>query len=149
MLAEQFIGEDVVAQAVAAQWKQIGVTVNLTDESQIPAAIGAAMTRQFPVIPLLALNSPEYLLASSFLLPAPNPGNPFATSDAQLSSLLGQAAATSDTATRNSLYQHAMAMIVNLAWFAPVVTIDGVFAADAKITGWKSPIFDITAIKPA
>ncbi len=36
---------------------------------------------------------------------------------------------------------------VDVAWFAPVVTIDGVSVAATKITGWKAANLDVLNIR--
>lgn len=149
MVAQKYIGQDVLAQAVASQWEKIGVKVEMTTEAQIPQAIAKAMTREFAVTPFLALNSSAYLLSTNTLAPVPNPGNPFGTQDAALSDLLGSAAAIGDPEVRDKTYREAIARVVDLAWFAPVVTIDGVSAASSKITGWKGNFFDPTLVEPA
>ena len=149
MLAQKYIGQDILAQAIAAQWAEIGVKVELTTEAQVPQVIERTMTGEFPITPFAALNSSAFLLSTSLLAPYPNPGNPFGSNDPELVGMLGEAAATADAEQRAEVYRKAIARVVDQAWFVPVVTIDGVAAASGRISGWQGAFFDPVLVKPA
>ncbi|MEU9829793.1 ABC transporter substrate-binding protein [Micromonospora chersina] len=128
-------GMSIVAQAVAAQWKKVGVTVDLTTDAQVPQWLQNVMSRRFPVAAYGYGNLPTYLTSLDFMRPAPNPFNPFGTSDARLDGLLDQANAEPDPGRQAALFRQATARTADLAWFTPVVRIDGIAVTGATVTG--------------
>jgi peptide/nickel transport system substrate-binding protein len=152
MLTSPFIGQENMAQAVSEQWKAIGVIVNLTSISQAPTFFEEALSHKYTALTFGILGGPASLASTTLMLPIPNPQNPFATGDDQMASLLQQAAALPDS-TRGETNRKAMARLVDLAWFAPVVQVDGVVVGSPRISGFQvtkeAPFTDVLRIEPA
>ncbi|WP_431915937.1 ABC transporter substrate-binding protein [Micromonospora wenchangensis] len=126
-------GIAAVAQVVAGQWKKIGVTVELTTDTQVPQWLEHVMSRKFPVTAFGYGNLPTYLSSLDFMRPVANPFNPYATDDAQLRQALDRAIAEPDPATQAGLFQQAVARLTDLAWFAPVVRMDGIAVTGSRV----------------
>jgi peptide/nickel transport system substrate-binding protein len=142
-----------IVQAVAAQWKAIGVTVQLTTDNQIPTWVDNVMSRKFPATGFGYGNLPTYLTSLDFMRPTPNPFNPFGSSDAELNAILDRAIAEPDLGKQATLFQQATARLGDLAWFAPVVRMDGLGVMDSRITGMqaaeKNGLPSVLTLRPA
>ncbi len=132
---QSLFGISLVTQAVAAQWKEIGVTVDMTTDAQTAQWLDSVMSRKYPVTGYAFGNLPTYLLSLNFMAPVPNPFNPFASSDAQLNQLLAQAGAEPDPAQQAAIYKQATAHLADLAWFAPIARIDSIAVLGPRVAG--------------
>ncbi|MCL7459620.1 ABC transporter substrate-binding protein [Micromonospora echinofusca] len=128
-------GIGVVTQAVIGQWKKIGVNVELTTDTQVQQWLENVLSRKFPVVGFGYGNLPTYLSSLDFMRPVPNPFNPFATADAELARLLDQAIAEPDQGKQSALFKQAVARTTELAWFAPVVRMDGIGVMGPRTAG--------------
>lgn len=126
-------GISVVTQAVVAQWKAIGVEVELTTDTQVAQWLANVTSRKFPVMGFAYGNLPTFLSSLDFMQPTPNPFNPYGTGDTKLSELLAQASAEPDPATQISLFQQANALMADLAWFAPVARMHGLAVTGPRV----------------
>ena len=124
-----------ITQAVVAQWKEVGVNVELVTDTQVPQWIDHVMSRSFPVAAFGYGNLPTYLTSLDLMRPTPNPFNPFATRDDQLSALLDAAMAEPDPTRQASVFQQATARAAELAWLAPVSRIDGIGVLGPRVVG--------------
>lgn len=120
-------GIDLLTQAVLQDWKQIGVTTDVTTDTTIGQWLSNAVSRKFPVLGFGYGAAPAYLLSLDWMLPHPTAFNPFATSDPTLTALLAKAAAA-PAAEQPALDQAAMKYVVGQAWFVSVARIDGIYA---------------------
>lgn len=132
---QKAFGISVVTQAVVAQWKEIGVEVELTTDAQTAQWLENVTSRKFPAMGFAYGNLPTYLSSLDFMSAKPGPFNPFATSDAKLAQLLAEASAEPDPARQTELFQQAVAHMTELAWFAPVVRLDGLAVMGPRIAG--------------
>jgi len=129
-------GIDLLTQAVLQDWKQIGVTTNVTTDTTIGQWLSNAVSRKFPALGFGYGAAPAYLLSLDWMLPHATAFNPFATSDPALTSLLAQAAAA-PAAQQPALDQDAMRYVVGQAWFVSVARLDGIYAYSGnKLTGF-------------
>jgi len=130
-------GIDLLTQAVLQDWKEIGVTTDVTTDTTVGQWLGNATSRKFPALGFGYGAAPTYLLSLDWMLPHATAYNPFATSDPALTSLLAQAAAA-PAAEQPALDQAAMRYVVGQAWFVSVARLDGVYAYDGKqLTGFN------------
>jgi peptide/nickel transport system substrate-binding protein len=128
-------GLDLVPEAVFQEWKQIGVTVNVTTDTTIGGWLSDVMSRKFPAMGFGYGGNTTYLLAQDWMLPHATAFNPFATSNPTLTSMLATAAAASP-AQQPVLYQDAMRYLIDQAWFVSVAREDDIEAYNAKaLTG--------------
>ncbi|WP_158849547.1 ABC transporter substrate-binding protein [Saccharothrix deserti] len=148
-----FFGINIVTQAVIAQWKKIGVNVELTTDAQPPQWIANVMARKFPVTGFGYGALPTYLSSQNFMLPTANPFNPFGTGDDQLNQLLAQAAAEPDPAKQAAAYQQATTRLSEVAWFAPVARVAGILVVGKRLANIDQPgggnLPDVLSLRPS
>ena len=129
-------GTDLLTQAVLQDWKQIGVTTEVTTDTTIGQWLSNAVSRKFPVLGFGYGAAPSYLVSLDWMLPHATAFNPFATSDPTLTAMLAKAAAA-PAAEQPALDQAAMRYVVAQAWVVPVARFDGIFAySGSKVTGF-------------
>jgi peptide/nickel transport system substrate-binding protein len=143
---------NLVAEALASDWKAIGVTLQITDDANTSAYDSAAFSAK--MASFMTVNGtfvPVGIEGASLFLPAAL-YNPFHVSDSTLSNLYDQEVSSSGAA-QTSLDQQIEAYLVHQAWFVPVVTIDLLYYARSTVTGTntsaKAPLLDLYAIEPA
>ncbi len=130
-------GIDLLTQAVLQDWKQIGVTTQVTTDTTVGQWLSNAVSRKFPALGFGYGAAPAYLLSLDWLLPHATAFNPFATADPTLTSLLAQAAAA-PAAEQPALDQDAMRYAVGQAWFVSVARLDGIYAYNGnQLTGFN------------
>lgn len=148
-----FFGINIVSQAVIAQWKKVGVNVELTTDAQPPQWIANVMSGKFPVTGFGYGALPTYLSAQNFMLPTANPFNPFGTGDKQLNQLLTKAAAEPDPAKQAAVYQEATARLSELSWFAPVARVAGILVVGNRLgnvdKAANGSLPDVLSLRPA
>ncbi|MBI3686161.1 MAG: ABC transporter [Actinobacteria bacterium] len=146
-------GINIITEAVIAQWKEVGVAVELTTDAQVAQWLEGVMSRTFPVTGFAHGNLPTYLSSLDFVLPVANPFNPFATGDDQLGRLFSQAAAEPELPKQTALFQRETARLTELAWFAPVVRVDGIAVMGPRIAGIETAadngLPSVLTIRPA
>ncbi|MDI1461453.1 ABC transporter substrate-binding protein [Catellatospora sp. KI3] len=149
---QQGFGISIVAQAVVAQWKKIGVEVELTTDTQTAQWLTNVTSKKFPVMGFAYGNLPTYLTSLDFMLPRPGPFNPFASGDAKLSQLLTAAAAEPDQAKQTALFQQAAGQMIELAWLAPVIRLQGLAVTGPRIGGYEQTadygLPNVTTLRP-
>jgi peptide/nickel transport system substrate-binding protein len=142
---------NLVAQALAQQWKKVGVTLQITDRANSNQYFSEAFAPKYPTFMTIFGQQPIWTEGPSLFLPSAL-FNPFHTKSAQLQSLYDQAAratgAAKDTADRQ-----VEAWLVHEAWFVPVVATGLPFYATKTITGTavsaKAPLASIYEVQPA
>jgi peptide/nickel transport system substrate-binding protein len=144
-------GQSLVAQALAQQWKQIGVTLQITDYANSNTFYSAAFAPKFPAFMTVYGQQPIWIEGPGLFLPSAL-FNPFHTTDATLQSLYDQEARASG-AQQVALDQQVEAYMVKQAWFVPVLTQGLPFYATSDITGTsvsaQAPLAELYQIKPA
>lgn len=124
---------NLVAQALAQQWKKIGVNLRITDYANANQYFSAAFTPKFPTFMTNFGQQPIWTEGPSLFLPSAL-FNPFHTADPKLQALYDQdARATGEAKTK--LDQRVEAYLVHQAWFVPVVATGLPFYAVRKVTG--------------
>ena len=144
-------GENLMAQALAQQWQQVGVSVQVTDDANSNQFYAAAFGGKFPAFMTVFGQIPTWIEGPSLFL-APASYNPFRTASASLASLYQQEARSSGT-QQVSLDQQIEAYLVNQAWFVPIVTIGLPYYATSAVTGAatsaKAPLLELYEVRPA
>jgi peptide/nickel transport system substrate-binding protein len=125
--------QNLFAQALAQQWKQIGVTVNIHEIANGNAYVGQALSGKFPAFtnnnnikPLATLGTSLFLPQAAF--------NPFHYSDPTLQDLYNQDVLASGAA-KAELDKKIMRYLVEQAWFVPVVDQGLPFYVSPKVAG--------------
>jgi peptide/nickel transport system substrate-binding protein len=144
-------GENLMAQALAQQWQQVGVSVQVTDDANSNQIYAAAFGGKFPAFMTVFGQIPTWIEGPSLFLP-PASYNPFHTASAQLAALYQQEA-RSDGTQQASLDQQIEDYLVNQAWFVPIVTIGLPYYATSAVTGTstsaKAPLLELYEVRPA
>ncbi len=142
---------NLVAQALAQEWKQAGVTVQLTDEANPSQYTSATFGGTFPSFMVAFGNIPMWMQGPSLFLPSAA-FNPFHVAEPALQALADQQARASDS-QRDALDKQIEAFLVNQAWFVPVVTTGLAFYARKTVTGTatsaKAPLLPLYEVQPA
>ncbi len=123
-----------VAQLLASQWAEVGVTLN-TQTFTYPAALEAAREGMYHLIPQNFSGSDPDLLWVYY-----HSGVPFnwsKVSDPTLDGLLEEARSTSDLAQRAELYAQAQQRIMELALLVPIRDPVNLNAASARVQGLR------------
>jgi peptide/nickel transport system substrate-binding protein len=144
-------GENLMAQALAQQWEQVGVNLQVTDDANSNQFYAAAFGAKFPAFMTVFGQIPTWIEGPSLFL-APASYNPFRTASASLASLYQQEARSSG-AQQVSLDQQIEAYLVNQAWFVPIVTIGLPYYATSAVTGAttsaRAPLLELYEVRPA
>ena len=144
-------GENLMAQALAQQWQQVGVSVQVTDDANSNQFYAAAFGGKFPAFMTVFGQIPTWIEGPSLFLP-PASYNPFHTASAQLATLYQQEARSAGT-QQTSLDQQIEDYLVNQAWFVPIVTIGLPYYATSAVTGTstsaKAPLLELYEVRPA
>jgi len=142
---------NLVAEALAQQWQQAGVTVQVTDDANSNQYYAAAFGAKFPAFMAIFGQIPIWVEGPSLFLP-PASYNPFHTASTALASLY-TAEARSSGAAQAGLDQRVEAYLVNQAWFVPIVTIGLPYYATKAVTGTgtsaQAPLLELYQVRPA
>jgi peptide/nickel transport system substrate-binding protein len=144
-------GGNLMAQALAQQWQQVGVSLQVTDDANSNQFYAAAFGAKFPAFITVFGQIPTWIEGPSLFL-APASYNPFRTASAPLASLYQQEARSSG-AQQVRLDQQIEAYLVNQAWFVPIVTIGLPYYATSAVTGAttsaKAPLLELYEVRSA
>lgn len=142
---------NLVAQALAQQWKEIGVELQITDYASTTEYTSDAFGAKFPAFMTAFGQLPVWMEGPALFLP-PATYNPFKTQDATLQSLYDQAARSSGP-DKDKLDQQILGQLTHQAWFVPVVTTTLPFYARKSVSGAatsaKAPLLSLYEIQPA
>lgn len=131
-------GFNTVGQAVAQQWKAIGIDVDITNSPNVPAGQALHAAKKFSVyITANGLNSTP-LLAGLHIFSPGNRYNPWGTTDPGINDVLKDAFSFPQ-AEAEKLYRKAWRRSAELAWQAPLCTAQTVIAATKGVSGWDVP----------
>ncbi|WP_157839073.1 ABC transporter substrate-binding protein [Streptomyces flavidovirens] len=138
METQSLFGVDLVTQAVVQQWKQIGVTADVTTDTSVGQWLANATSKKYPALGFGYGGATSYALSLDWMLPHATAFNPFATSDPKLTRML-TAAAAAPADKQPALYQDVMRYVVDQAWLVSVMRMDGLYAYNAKkLTGFTA-----------
>lgn len=131
-------GFNVLGQAVAQQWKAIGIDVDMTNSPNVPAGQALHAGKKFSVyITANGLNSTP-LLAGLHVFSPGNRYNPWGTTDPGVNDVLRQAFAM-PAKEAVPLYRKAWKRALDQGWSAPVCLSQTVIAAAKGVGGWQVP----------
>jgi len=141
---------NLVAQALAQQWKKAGITLQVTDYANSNQYFSAAFGASFPAFMTIFGQLPIWMEGPSLFLP-PASFNPFHTASPALAALYAQEARSSGT-VQAALDRQIEAYLVHQAWFVPVVTTGLPFYATPAVTGTATsagaPLLELYEVRP-
>jgi peptide/nickel transport system substrate-binding protein len=142
---------NLVTEALAQQWKKVGVNLQVTDYANSNQYFSAAFGGAFPAFMTIFGQLPIWMEGPSLFLP-PASFNPFHTASPALATLYAQEASSSGTA-QGVLDRQIEAYLVREAWFVPVVTTGLPFYATRSVTGVATsagaPLLELYQVRPA
>jgi peptide/nickel transport system substrate-binding protein len=151
MVTAEYGGMNLMAQALAQQWRKVGVNLQVTDYANEDQYYAQAFAAKYPAFMTVFGEVPVWVQGQSLVLPPAN-YNPFHTSSAQLSSLYAQEA-TSSGSQQTSLGQQIQSYLVKQAWFVPVVTEGLPYYAASAVKGVstspRAPLLELDQVQPA
>jgi peptide/nickel transport system substrate-binding protein len=131
-------GFNILGQAVAQQWKAIGIDVDITNSPNVPAGQALHAGKKFSAyITANGLNSTPLLSGLHIFSPG-NRYNPWGSIDPGINDVLKQAFSLPQ-AEAEKLYRKAWRRSAELAWQAPICTSQAVIASTKGISGWDVP----------
>jgi peptide/nickel transport system substrate-binding protein len=147
----EYGGMNLMAQALAQQWQQAGIRLQVTDYANANQFYSAAFGAKFPAFMTVFGQIPVWVEGPSLFLP-PASYNPFHTAAPALAALYGQESRASG-AQQPRLDQQIEAYLAGQAWFVPVVTIGLPYYATKAVTGAatsaRAPLLELDEIRPA
>lgn len=147
----EYGGMNLVAEALAQQWKQAGITLQVTDYANSNQYYAAAFGAKFPAFMTVFGQIPTWIEGPSLFLP-PASYNPFHTASAPLTALYAQESRSSG-AEQARLDQQIEAYLVSQAWFVPVVTIGLPYYSTKAVTGTgtsaRAALLELYEVQPA
>lgn len=151
IVTAEYNSMNLVAQALAQQWKKIGVNLQITDYANANQYFSAAFAPKFPAFMTIFGQQPIWTEGPSLFLPSAL-FNPFHSADPKLQALYDQdARATGEEKKR--LDRQVEAYLVHQAWFVPVVATGLPFYAVKKVTGSavspSAPLASLFELQPA
>lgn len=128
--------QTTISQAIAGDLGKIGIKVNLVVKNSVPDFIQASLSKQYPALiwPVVGTNSAQVL--TNFTKPGVT--NPFGNTNASLDDLYNQAQSATSPSDRTDLYKKITRAANDVAWFAPAISTDNIFAIGKKITNVKA-----------
>jgi peptide/nickel transport system substrate-binding protein len=134
VLTTSFANTHLVPQAMAEDYKQIGVTLELTNQAEATNYLTDLSSGQFPAYGIGYGTQPVHLMGPGLFLPSAALFNPRKSSDAEVVSLY-QRGAGLDEAARADVDRQIIARLTDQAWFVPVVFVPVFFFANTKVGG--------------
>jgi peptide/nickel transport system substrate-binding protein len=151
MVTADYDEENLLAQALAQEWAQVGVTVKIIDDANPNAYEQAWATATVPSFIATYGQQPIPIEGPGLFLPSAL-FNPFHTASAALQSLYDQDVTASGTAAA-ALDQKVESYLVDNAWFVPVVAAGLPWYATTNITGTSvtttAPLVELYQVEPA
>jgi peptide/nickel transport system substrate-binding protein len=142
---------NLVAKALAQQWKKIGVKLQITDRSNSNQYFTEAFGKKYPAFMTIFGQQPIWTEGPSLFLPSAL-FNPFHTANAQLQATYDQAAKASGSA-KVAADRAVEAWLMHQAWFVPVVATGLPYYATKAVTGTsvspRAPLASIYEVQPA
>ncbi|MBX6390707.1 MAG: hypothetical protein IRZ08_17235 [Frankia sp.] len=151
IVTPQFQSLNLVAQALAQQWEEIGVRLQITDRANSNEYFSEAFEPKYPAFMTAFGQQPIWTEGPSLFLPSAL-FNPFHTENPQLQALYDEAArATGDA--KEEADRRVKAWLVEQAWFVPVLTVGLPYYATSDVTGTsvspRAPLASVFEVRPA
>ncbi|MDR1824669.1 MAG: ABC transporter substrate-binding protein [Bifidobacteriaceae bacterium] len=136
LITASIAGFDTVAKAMAAQLEEVGISLNLTIESEAPTWVGKAVSGEYPVgVQGISAFPSAYLFCQQALLPTGEKIlNPLGSVNEELDGLCAQVANT-DSSQVAAIERQINEWVVDNAWFAPVTYSSRVYFVRPDIQG--------------
>jgi peptide/nickel transport system substrate-binding protein len=151
MVTADYGEENLLAQALAQEWAQIGVKVNIIDDANTSAYESAFASGKIPSFIAIYGQQPISIEGPGLFLPAAL-FNPYHTASAALQSLYDQDIRATGAA-KTTLDQQVESYLVDNAWFVPVVSTGLPYYATTNITGTEvtpsAPLVELYQVEPA
>lgn len=151
IVTARFASMNLIAQALAQQWKKIGVNLRITDHANSNQYFSAAFGAKYPTFMTTFGHQPIWTEGPALFLPDAL-FNPFHSKDPELQKLYDAAAKATGAAKRQA-DREVKAYLVRQAWFVPIVASGLPFYASKKVTGStvspKSPLASLYEIQLA
>jgi peptide/nickel transport system substrate-binding protein len=151
MLTADYDQEDLLAQALAQEWAQVGVKVNIIDDANPDAYEQGLASGTVPSFIATYGQQPIPIEGPGLFLPTAL-FNPYHTASAALQALYDQDITASGTAA-TALDQKVESYLVDNAWFVPVVASGLPWYATTSITGTavttSAPLVELYQVEPA
>lgn len=142
---------NLLAQALADQWRKVGVKLDITDHANPNDFTSDAFGGKFPAFMTSFGQIPIWMEGPSLFLPTAA-FNPFHTADADLVELYDRAARASGT-EKDELDKEIQGHLVREALFVPVVTTGLPYYARKTVTGLatspKAPLLSLYEVRQA
>jgi peptide/nickel transport system substrate-binding protein len=124
-----------VAQAIASEWSQIGVTVKITDYTSILDMVGPWLGKKLPGVAWYWDAQPMFIEAGQLLAQNAGTFNPFVTSNPVLMSLIAKAYATTSPKALGTAWNAVEREVVDLGWEVPVGAGSTLYFASSSLKG--------------
>jgi peptide/nickel transport system substrate-binding protein len=151
MLTADYDQENLLAQALAQEWAQVGVTVKITDDANPSAYAQAIPSGTFPSFITTYGQQPIPIEGPGLFLPTAL-FNPYHTDSAPLQGLYEQDITASGSAA-TALDQQVESYLVDNAWFVPVAATGIAWYATSNVTGTEvttgAPLVELYQVEPA
>jgi peptide/nickel transport system substrate-binding protein len=151
MVTADYDEENLLAQALAQEWAQMGVTVKIINDANPDAYEQAFASGTVPSFIATYGQQPISIEGPGLFLPSAL-FNPYHTASAALQSLYDQDITASGSAA-TVLDQKVESYLVNNAWFVPVVASGLPWYATTNITGTSvtttAPLVELYQVEPA
>ena len=141
VLTTSFANTHLVPQAMAEDYKQIGVTLELVNQAEATNYLTDLSSGQFPAYGIGYGTQPVHLMGPGLFLPTAALFNPRKSSDPEVESLYQQAAGLTDS-ERSDVDRQIVARLTDQAWFVPVVFVPVFFFANEKVAGIEPTNFE-------
>ncbi|HWC84461.1 MAG TPA: ABC transporter substrate-binding protein [Pseudonocardiaceae bacterium] len=125
---------NTVTQAIADELKAVGVTLQLTNDSDPTQYLRDMDSQKYAAYAIGFGSQPIFVEGPQLFLPSATQFNPFHSTDPQIQSLYNQAAAAAP-AQRSTLDQQIVQRIDQQGWFVPVTTQPVVLFAKSTVAG--------------
>jgi len=135
IVTAEYQSMNLVAQALAQQWKKAGVTLDITSRANANQYFSEAFDPKYPAFMTIFGQQPIWTEGPSLFLPSAL-FNPFRTADPKLQALYDQAAKATGT-NKDEADRKVKAYLVQQAWFVPVVTTGLPYYTSSRVTGAK------------
>jgi peptide/nickel transport system substrate-binding protein len=151
MVTADYDQENLLAQALAQEWAQVGVKVNIIDDANPSAYEQAFVSGTVPSFIATYGQQPISIEGPGLFLPTAA-FNPYHTASAALQSLYDQDISASGTAA-TALDQKVESYLVDNAWFVPVAATGIAWYATSSVTGTEvttgAPLVELYQVEPA
>jgi peptide/nickel transport system substrate-binding protein len=128
-------GLGLIVQAMAEDWKAVGIKVELTTEANDGTYSEAQTAAELPVFGVSFGSDGELHNMGSTLYQNSSTFNPFKIKDPQIDTLRTDAAVTADQANREVVYRQLVRRLVETGRFVPVVAGQIFYYANDKVAG--------------